>query len=477
MISRPSVTLCLVMASLLSAYTVFRNNSYLFRTSDGNSLDTRNRDLDASCDSLIGLLSEIGACSNSYQQSHHFDANAIYHFLGNTPISQDPSLGQDHLFNAPNQTMRALKTDHWNQRWEPVEPNLVPRELGNVELYRPAGLVKDHSFSFGDAIIGRDAGFHRAVLIGVIHERLPDKTYLLAQTDQRNRVIVIEVPSESVIPRWPPIHSPHLQLIANIAPDVAGLSKTGNHAIRQRVATLCTPSYATRSRFPGHNFQESPGIDEEWIEPNPSFPVLAKPFGLGDWLQTHSYVRREMEPTAMAPSARESSILEHEYTWPRPPSHPNLGFADNTSASTIRLPPVPQLPAYPPQAYYTPTSSTNFSMSTTMGNPWPSHLPEDKPLVSEEYRLRGGRVTCQTALDEIVDEENRQMHLRGIFPRRSRPRHIQNHGTITTLSHDLHWSPTATIRTHPPISIRNRLRLWWWSLRRQTINLKRRLLS
>ncbi|KAL0057363.1 hypothetical protein AAF712_016001 [Marasmius tenuissimus] len=321
------------MSSIINSYTIFKSNPYIFSTSNSNSIDVRGHELITTGESFLGLLSEVGTCSNSYSQRHHFEPVAIYNFLGHVPISQDPPLGSEEPFEAPNPVMRGLKADHVNRRWTRVHPDLVPRDLGNVELFRPVGPTKEHSFSFGDAITGGDARFDRAVLVGVFHEHMPDKTYLLAVTDQRKRVIVIKVPSDSVVPRWPAIHSPHLQLITRIAPDIAGLLSAGNHEIRQRVATLGTPTHAARSCLPGHNFQDLPGVEEEWVEPDTTFPVLAKHYGMGDWLQAHSHAFKEPESSPPTPSERESFMIDN--AWPRPPSHPNLESIDTASIDTI----------------------------------------------------------------------------------------------------------------------------------------------
>ncbi|KAK1233390.1 hypothetical protein PQX77_003445 [Marasmius sp. AFHP31] len=405
------------MAHILNSYTVFRDTPYLFHTSTGEVMDVRTRQIVASGEEFLRLLSELGACHNSYSQRHHFDPISIRHFLANTPLTHSPPPGHNGPFDEPSPEMRGLKGEHLGQRWAPVLRDQVPRELGNVEMYRPVGPLATHSLSFGDAILGHGAGFHRAIFIGVIHQRMPDKLYLLALTDQPTRILVFEVSWDAVAPGWPDIHPPNLRLIASLAPDIAGLSRTGNHEIRQRMTTMYPSCYATKSLFPGHTFQESPGVDELWVEPNMSFPVMAKPYGLGDWLHTHSEDRDVSEPSLPVTTDRTTSYAEDDLVWPRPPSHPNLETTTLLSESTIRLPPVPKLPSYPPHAYTATTSPSDLPINTTFTSLWPKDVCEENPLVSEAYRLRPGRVHYDGIKRELVDEEDQQMWTLGIRPR------------------------------------------------------------
>ncbi|KAJ8092134.1 hypothetical protein PM082_023958 [Marasmius tenuissimus] len=466
------------MTSLLHSYTVLRNNPNIFRTSSGNDLDITDREVVAPGGEFIGFLNEVGACANTYQQRHHFEPTAIYNFLGHIPTSRRPLTGYNDTSYHPPPAMRGLKGEHMAKRWTKVAADQVPLEIGNVEMYRPCGPVLEHSFSFGNAILGNGEDFDRAVMIGVIHHQVPDKMYILAQTDQRRRVIVFEVPTESVVPMWPAIHSPHLQVIANIAPDVAGLSVTGNHSVRQRLSTLYPSKNGPWSSFPRLNLSHLPGVDETWVEPSPTFPAMAKPYGLGDWLLSHSIAVEQRSPspnstyldgTTVCP---DSSVMEIT-SWPRPPSQPTLSSKRSLLSSASAPPfdhrtPLPPTPTYQPREYRAVPMIPNSTPTV-----WPKEAPEEHPLVSEDYRLQAGTVGLQAAVFEINDEDTQQMKNRNIGPEAISYRRTSADSGNRLRVQNFHY------QTPQPRSIARTMvlhfRRWWTNLRATLSTWRRRL--
>ncbi|KAL0059713.1 hypothetical protein AAF712_013548 [Marasmius tenuissimus] len=272
------------------------------------------------------LVNELGVVFNSLNVRHHFDRVAILRFLDfRFDARAFYSVHDDQPYQLPPD-LQGLKTEHMHIRWARMDPYLTPRELGGVPVFMTHDDLQDHSLSFGAAILFQGEPFDRAVLLGVVYHHSPDLVYIVCQTNRQHVVVYIIVPRRALATYFPSIHSATFQLIAEISPDIAGLSTAGNAVVRDRLARVHPPTprirHAPLMDLRSHLGPEAQGQ----TAPTSSFPSLSGPDGLGAWVINHG-IPRGGSPDPTTPSRSRSvtpssafSLLDEQV----PPSYASL---------------------------------------------------------------------------------------------------------------------------------------------------------
>ncbi|KAL0578196.1 hypothetical protein V5O48_003799 [Marasmius crinis-equi] len=270
---------------------------------------------------LLDLLTQAVATNTRYAKGHEALDSAVLRFLkGTLPgevTAQSTSLFATHGYAMPDfsniEQYRGLRYKYLHLRWEPdrgAETPKRPTSLGIVPCFRTQhSLIADSSLSFGTPIIGDGTSFKRAILLQPM-KRAGQWQYILAQTEHKTKPIYIRVPVSKVVPYWPYMHSPHLLLLAEIAPFVTGLTGPGLDNIMKAADNCYRPSISVQVEH-----QEDVTANTT-VHSWPGYPVLADRRQLGDWMLRRSAPADSIPVLSISPTI---PVPDH---WCEPKSEP-----------------------------------------------------------------------------------------------------------------------------------------------------------
>ncbi|KAL0566833.1 hypothetical protein V5O48_015166 [Marasmius crinis-equi] len=171
---------------------------------------------------------------------------------------------------------RGLKADLLAARWIREPLSSAPPGYEKVPIFWTTKILSPSCLTFGTAIIGDGELFERAVLIQPLFP-WNDQTYIEAQTEDHNTVILIRVPTEALLPGWPFAHSPHFAFLTCISPHIAGMPHAG-HDVYRRCLIACYDAKAAAGHLPAPR-HASPTY-AMW----PGYPTLLQYRDIGDWI-------------------------------------------------------------------------------------------------------------------------------------------------------------------------------------------------
>ncbi|KAL0580149.1 hypothetical protein V5O48_001859 [Marasmius crinis-equi] len=269
---------------------------------------------------------------------------------------------------------QGLRYKYIHLRWESDRQDSKPkrpRALGIVPCFHTEhSLIVDNSLTFGTPIIGDNKSFKRAILLQPM-KPVGRWQYILAQTERQNKPIYIRVPTGKAVPYWPHMHSPHLLLLAEIAPFITGLSSPGLDNIQKAADDCYRPSISVdvspseRAISLADENPPSSASSQSW----PGYPVLAEIRQLGDWMLKHA------APEDATPPGPLTTTVPLPVHWYEPKSEPpaddfqllsrypsqSLRYRGHIPRRELFLFPQPPPPTFtePPSAHLCPSYHTS----------------------------------------------------------------------------------------------------------------------
>ncbi|KAL0574256.1 hypothetical protein V5O48_007703 [Marasmius crinis-equi] len=297
-------------------------------TSTG-SLDISDLQITCTGRELLSLLTQTVASNTRYAKGHENVDVAIRRFLRGPPsndiVLYSPSLSETHGYEIPDfsndKYYEGLRYQYLNVKWELDRDRGAPNRpegLGVVPCFTTYSALADHSLTFGTPIIGDGRKFKRAILLQPMFT-VGCWQYILAQTERGNIPIYIRVLAGKAVPYWPHMHSPHLLLLAEIAPLVTGLAKPGLENIQKAADECYRPPFSVPIKPLVEKELQDDEMDEPVVTPQqwPGYPVLGDRRQLGDWVLRHL---SPLEETLVDRGA--ASLVPVPTHWCEPASEP-----------------------------------------------------------------------------------------------------------------------------------------------------------